>query len=61
MINGVANGTVDLDKARTATKLAAQVNESFYSEVKIARTMLESKQEVAELGNLRVGNKADDQ
>ena len=35
-INSVANGTMDVEKARNITKLAGQVNESFYSEVKVA-------------------------
>lgn len=54
MINGVANGTVDSDKARNATKLAAQVNESFYSEIKITKVMMEAGKEAFELGELPV-------
>ena len=53
-INGVANGTFDLKKAREVTKLAAQVNESFYSEIKIAKTQTELGQQVAALGALPI-------
>jgi hypothetical protein len=54
MINGVANGTVDAEKARNVTKLSAQVNESFYSEIKIAKVMTEAGKEAAELGDLPI-------
>jgi hypothetical protein len=51
-INNVANGTMDSDKARNITKLAAQINESFYSEIKIAKVQKEMGKEAAELGAL---------
>lgn len=54
MINGVANGTVDSEKARNVTKIAAQVNESFYSEIKIAKVMMEAGKEASELGDLPI-------
>lgn len=53
-INGVANGTFDINKAREITKLAGQVNESFYSEVKVAKTQLEMGRKASELGKLNV-------
>lgn len=53
-ITGVANGTMDTDKARNITKLAAQVNESFYSEIKIAKVMVESGKDSAKLGSLPI-------
>ena len=34
-INNVANGTLDAGKARDIVKLASQVNESLYAEVKV--------------------------
>lgn len=52
-INGVANGTFDAAKARDVTKLAAQVNESFYSEARVAKTQVELGREAAELGKLK--------
>lgn len=54
-INGVANGTMDIGKAREVTKLAAQVNESFYSEVKVARLQIDLGNEASKLGALKVG------
>lgn len=54
MINGVANGTVDPEKARNITKLAAQVNESFYAEVKVMKTKVDMKEQVNKFGELQV-------
>lgn len=53
-INSVANGTMDTDKARNITKLAAQINESFYSEIKIAKVQIEMDKPTAELGTLPI-------
>lgn len=58
-INSVANGTLDIAKAREITKLAGQVNESFYSEVKVARLQMDLKREAAKLGDLGVGGSDD--
>lgn len=55
MMLGVKNGDLDTDKARNITKLAAQVNESFYSEIKIAKVRMEAGQVATDLGSLRVG------
>jgi|TARA_R110002153_G_scaffold10667_5_gene42061 hypothetical protein len=56
-INSVANGTMDIAKAREVTKLAGQVNESFYSEVKVARLQIDLKEESDKLGSLPVAGK----
>jgi hypothetical protein len=56
-INSVANGTMDIAKAREVTKLAGQVNESFYSEVKVARLQIDLKEESDKLGSLLVAGK----
>ena len=53
-LNQVANGTCDISKAREITKLASQVNESFYSEVKVASTQVGLGREAAELGKLKI-------
>lgn len=53
-INSVANGTMDTDKARNITKLAGQINESFYSEVKIAKVQTELGRQASELGELKI-------
>lgn len=54
-IDEVADGSMDLAKAREVTKLAGQVNESFYSEVKVARLQMDLSREAAELGKLPIG------
>lgn len=54
-INSVANGIMDTDKARNVTKLAAQINESFYSEIKIAKVRLEMGEQSPNLGQLSIG------
>jgi hypothetical protein len=54
MIIGVKDGDLDLEKARNITKLAAQVNESFYSEVKIAKCAVELGGVASELGMLPI-------
>lgn len=54
-INMVANGTMDAEKARNITKLASQVNESMYVEVKVAKTKIELGQESSKFGSLIVG------
>lgn len=51
-INSVANGTMDVEKARNITKLAAQVNESLYAEVKVAKTQIELGLEAEKFGDL---------
>jgi|TARA_R110002094_G_C4764837_1_gene199835 hypothetical protein len=56
-INSVANGTMDIAKAREVTKLAGQVNESFYSEVKVARLQIDLKEESDKLGSLPVAGR----
>jgi hypothetical protein len=61
MIVGVKNGTVDVDKASRITKLAAQINESLYAEIKIARVRVELGDKTAEpMGEMSiVGAKPD--
>jgi hypothetical protein len=54
MLIGVKNGEVEADKARNIVKLAAQVNESFYSEIKIAKTRMEAGQSAHDLGLLPI-------
>ena len=53
-ITGVGNGTIQTDKARDITKLAAQINESFYSEIKVAKVMTELGNEASKMGELRI-------
>lgn len=53
----VKNGQMDPDKARNITKIAAQINESIYSEIKTARVMTELQRSTSEMGNLEIGEK----
>lgn len=57
MMVGVKNGDLDIQEANSINKLAAQVNESFYSEIKIAKISAESGQQVVELGQLGINKK----
>ena len=59
MMVGVKNGHVDADEARNITKMAAQINESFYSEIKIARVQMEAGKQMAERGALKINGQAD--
>ena len=56
MMVGVKNGDLDLDKARNITKLAGQINESFYAEVKVAKVRADAGQAMDALGALKVGD-----
>lgn len=51
-IMDVKNGNMDSDTARNITKMAAQITESFYSEVKVAQTMKELGRVVKDFGDL---------
>lgn len=55
MLIGVKNGDLDESKARNITKMAAQINESFYSEIKIAKIQLDAGKSAEELGKLKIG------
>ena len=46
-IMAVKNGHMDSQKAREVNKMAAQITESFYSEVKVAKTMKELGRSIA--------------
>ena len=52
----VGNGTCATDKAREIVKVAGQINESFYSEVKVQRLKMDLKQESEKFGEMTVGN-----
>ena len=51
----VQAGKVNIDKASQITKMAAQVHESLYSEVKIARLKHELSKEQHKFGDLDLG------
>ena len=54
MMIGVKDGMLDNDKASRITKMAAQINESFYSEIKIARIQREAGLIAADFGQLPI-------
>lgn len=54
-INSVGNGTMETDKARNITKLAAQVTENLYAEAKIAKLQVELGAEASKFGSLNLG------
>ncbi len=54
MIMGVKNGDVSTSAAKDITKLAAQVHESFYSEIKIALMQNSIGAEAKKLGDLPI-------
>jgi len=53
-IIAVGNGMIDVDKAKNITKLAAQINESFYSEIKVAKVMTELGNVADKMGRLQI-------
>lgn len=55
MMLGVKNGDLDLDKASRITKLAGQINESFYAEVKVAKVRCEAGENMPKLGEMKIG------
>jgi len=52
----VKGGFLDLDKASRITKLAGQINESFYAEIKTARIRTEMGEEKHALGQLPIAS-----
>jgi hypothetical protein len=54
LIVKVEAGDVDGDKARAVTRLAAQINDSFYAEIKVAKMTLEAGGQCVALGKLAV-------
>ena len=57
MLVGVKNGHVAPEKASQITKMAAQINESLYAEIKATRVLSDLKKQVPEFGDLPIGEK----
>ncbi len=55
VMQAVQSGEVEITQAAQITKLAGQINESFYAEVKIAKVRAEANKEMSDLGALRIG------
>lgn len=60
MMIGVKNGHLEVDKASRITKLAAQVTENMYAEIKIAKVRKEAGAQADEFGSLHVGTSKED-
>jgi len=54
-MESVRTGGIALDKAAQITKLAGQLNESFYSEVKVYQAYITAGKVTTDLGKLRIG------
>lgn len=52
----VKEGTIDVEKASRITKLAGQINESFYAEVKVAKVRADAGEKMIGLGDLEIGS-----
>ncbi|MBK8187610.1 MAG: hypothetical protein IPK77_11160 [Cellvibrio sp.] len=52
----VGNGTCDPTKAREIVKVAGQINESFYSEVKVQRLKMDLQQSGDSFGEMIIGD-----
>ena len=55
MMVGVKNGHVDLDSASRITKLAAQITENLYAEVKVGKLHIDAGGSMALIGDLHLG------
>lgn len=55
MMQDVESGAIDLDKAGRITKIAGQVNESFYAEIKVAKVRAEAGQVMGDFGAMVIG------
>jgi len=55
MMIGVKNGHQELESARAIVKIAGQINESLYAEIKAAKMNLDAGKEAAALGYLPIG------
>lgn len=54
-LQGVKTGDISIEQARTITKLAAQINESIYAEIKNMKVHAELEKPIPDLGTLPLG------
>lgn len=59
MMLGVKNGDLSVDAASRITKLAGQINESMYAEVKVAKVRAEAGIVSPAFGNMQLGDTAE--
>lgn len=53
-MSAVRSGELELDNARTIVKLAAQINESLYSEMKVKQVLTDAGEETSRFGSLKL-------
>lgn len=54
MMVGVKNGDLDVQEANSINKLASQINESFYSEIKTNKLRQETGETMRKLGDMPI-------
>ncbi|TXH51226.1 MAG: hypothetical protein E6Q97_18865 [Desulfurellales bacterium] len=55
-LTDVRSGKLGLDEASRITKLASQINESFYSEIKVAKIRSDAGEQMQKLGCLPIND-----
>ena len=55
MMVGVKDGHQDIESARTIVKIAGQINESLYSEIKAAKLNIDAGRATQDWGQLQIG------
>ncbi len=55
-LTDVRSGKLGLDEASRITKLASQINESFYSEIKVAKIRADAGEQMVKLGCLPIND-----
>lgn len=59
-MQGLKDGTMEVEKARNLTKMVAQINESIYSEIKVYKVQLEAGMELGKMGDLNLTESTSD-
>lgn len=54
-LTDIESGELELDKAAQITKMAGQLNESFYAEIKTAKIRLDAGEKLTRLGAMEIG------
>lgn len=55
LLTALQTGSIKVDEARAAVKVAEKINESFYAELKVAQTAIQLGRKAAEFGALELG------
>lgn len=59
LLTEVKDGVVDIDRASRLTKIAGQINESFYAETKVGIVRAEAGETLTKLGSMEIGDSTD--